>query len=114
MIEAAHQDDGVELECRRLLLAEPVAPSGPSKALADTLARHASAAMGRTVPVVSAPVVSGARHYALAGIATVLYGVGAPVIGEGVDFTGDECVSLDDLRTATTAVATSLCEMLAR
>lgn len=112
MIEAAHKAPGVELECRRLLLAEPVAPTAPSTALADTLAQHASASMGRTVPVVSAPVVSGARHYALAGIATVLYGVGAPVIGEGVDFTGDECVSLDDLRCATRAIATSLYDLL--
>ncbi|ORE95972.1 acetylornithine deacetylase/succinyl-diaminopimelate desuccinylase [Stappia sp. 22II-S9-Z10] len=117
-IEAAHREAGeaagVELECRRLLLAEPVAPSAQSEALAETLARHASEAMGVTVPVVSAPVVSGARHYALAGIPTVLYGVGPPIIGEGVDFTGDESVSLEDLRKATTAIAATLRELLTR
>ncbi|UOM34571.1 M20/M25/M40 family metallo-hydrolase [Acuticoccus sp. I52.16.1] len=113
-IEAAHTVHGVELECRRLLLAEPVAPTAPSQALAETLARHAGAAMGQQVPVVSAPVVSGARHYALAGIATVLYGVGPPIVGEGVDFTGDESVSIDDLGKATAAVAATLEEMLSR
>ncbi len=111
-IEAAHTTHGVELECRRLLLAEPVAPTAPSQALAETVARHASAATGQTVPVVSAPVVSGARHYALAGIATVLYGVGPPIVGEGVDFTGDESVSVDDLERATTAIAAALEDML--
>ena len=68
--------------------------------------------MGAAVPVVSAPVVSGARHYALAGIATVLYGVGPPIVGEGVDFTGDESVSLGDLHKATRAIALTLLELL--
>lgn len=113
LVEQAHGGGPAELECRRLLLAEPVAPTEESERLAATVARHAEAAMGRPVPVVSAPVVTGARHYALAGIPTVLYGVGPPVVGEGVDFSGEESVSLDDLARSTAAVASALAELLA-
>ncbi|MEM8854271.1 MAG: M20/M25/M40 family metallo-hydrolase [Pseudomonadota bacterium] len=111
-IRAAHTMAGVELEVRRLLLAEPVVPSPESERLAETLARHAEAAIGRPVPVASAPVVSGARHYALAGIPTVLYGVGPPIVGEGADMGEDECVSLNDLACATLAVASTVAELL--
>ncbi len=112
MIEQAHRGPA-ELECRRLLLAEPVQPTAESERLAATLSAHATAAMRRPVPVVSAPVVTGARHYALAGIPTALYGVGPPVVGEGVDFLGEESVSLDDLAHSTEAIATALTELLA-
>lgn len=111
-IKAAPLTQGVELEVRRLLLAEPVLATPESERLAETLARHAQAAVGRPVPVVSAPVVSGARHYALAGIPTVLYGVGPPVVGEGADMNEDECVSLNDLTCATLAVASTVSELL--
>jgi acetylornithine deacetylase/succinyl-diaminopimelate desuccinylase-like protein len=111
---AAHRGGEVEIECGRLLLAEPVAPTPASERLAALLSRHAEAAMGRPVPIVSAPVTSGARHYALAGIPTALYGVGPPVTGEGADFTGEESVALDDLVRTTAAVATTLGELLAR
>ncbi len=113
LVEAAAPPGGeIEIECRRLLLADPVAPTAESERLAAALSRHAGAAMGRPVPIVSAPVVSGARHYALAGIATALYGVGPPIVGEGVDFTGEESVSLDDLVRSTAGVATTLLELL--
>ncbi len=114
LIEAAHTaGDGVELECRRLLLAEPVVPTAPSARLAAALSRHAADSFGKEVPVVTAPVVSGARHYAAAGIATALYGVGPPIVGEGVDFTGDEWVSLGDLQRASLALTAAVAELLA-
>lgn len=112
LIEGAHRAEGVELECRRLLLAEPVVPTGPSARLAATLSRHAAEAFGRDVPVVTAPVSSGARHYAAAGIPTALYGVGPPIIGEGIDFTGDEWVSLGDLEKASLALSAAVAELL--
>lgn len=114
MLEAAHIEPDVELECRRLLLAAPVTPTPESERLAAVLSRHAEAAIGRPVPIVSAPVVSGARHYALAGIATALYGVGPPVIGEGADFAGEEFVVLADLSRTTAAVAATVAELLGR
>ncbi|WMS42173.1 M20/M25/M40 family metallo-hydrolase [Acuticoccus sp. MNP-M23] len=112
LITASVTAPGVEVECRRLLLAEPVNTSEPSERLASTLSRHAQAAFDHEIPVVSAPVVSGARHYALAGIALALYGVGPPIVGEGVDFTGDESVSLHDMKRATLALATAVDELL--
>ncbi|GAB5376314.1 MAG: hypothetical protein AcusKO_27760 [Acuticoccus sp.] len=112
LIEGAHRGDEVELECRRILLAEPVTPTGPSQTLAATLSRHAAAAFAAQVPVVSAPVASGARHYAGAGIPTALYGVGPPIIGEGIDSAGDEWVALADLEKATLALSSALAELL--
>jgi len=113
LIEDAHRaESGVERECRRLLLAAPVMPTPPSEHLAETLSRHATAVFGKAVPVVNAPVASGARHYAEAGIPTALYGVGPPIIGEGVDFAGDEAVSLAELERASLAIAAALAELL--
>ena len=112
LVAAAHVAQGVELECRRLVLAEPVTATPRSERLAAVVSHHAERAMGRPVPVVSAPVVSGARHYAAAGIPTALYGVGPPVVGEGVDFSGEESVSLDDLERTTVAVAAAVAEIL--
>ncbi|MEM0907589.1 MAG: M20/M25/M40 family metallo-hydrolase [Pseudomonadota bacterium] len=112
LIEGSHTVDGVSVECRRTLLAEPVTPTAPSMRLAHTLSRHAEAVFQQAIPVGSAPVVSGARHYALAGIPTALYGVGPPVIGEGVDMSGDEWVSLEDLERATLALGAAVGELL--
>ncbi|MEM8664033.1 MAG: M20/M25/M40 family metallo-hydrolase, partial [Pseudomonadota bacterium] len=112
LMEAAHTTAGVSLECRRLLLAEPVTATPQSERLAATLSRRAEAVFGAPVPVVSAPVVSGARHYALAGIPTALYGVGPPIIGEAVDFTGDESVSLADLERASLAIAQAVIDVM--
>lgn len=111
-IHGALEAEGISVEVRRLLLAEPVSPTAESNALAKVLAAHGSVEMGAAVPVVSAPVVSGARHYAAAGIATALYGVGPPIVGEGVDFTGDESVRLDDLARASRALAGAAWDIL--
>ena len=111
-IGAAHRSADVELECRRLLLAEPVSPTPPSERLAANLSAHASRVLGEAVPVVSAPVVSGARHYALAGIATALYGVGPKVVGEGVDLTGEESVPVALIAKTTEVLGRTLAERL--
>ncbi|MCF3932577.1 M20/M25/M40 family metallo-hydrolase [Acuticoccus sp. M5D2P5] len=111
-ISAVPVNANVEVECRRLLLAEPVEPTERSARLADTLSRHAEAALAQPVPVVSAPVVSGARHYALAGIPTALYGVGPPIVGEAVDFSADESVRLGDLSRSTKAIIGAVRELL--
>lgn len=105
LIEAAHREAGIELECRRRLLAEPVAPTPASQALAALLCEEAEAALGLKVPVVSAPVVTAARHYAHAGIPTALYGAGPPTVAEGIDPEEDEWVLLSDLFAASRAVA---------
>ncbi|MEM7694418.1 MAG: M20/M25/M40 family metallo-hydrolase [Pseudomonadota bacterium] len=110
---AAASPGNVTTECRRLLLADPVVPTPASEALATTIAEAAGAVFGTAIPVVSAPVASGARHYAAAGIPTALYGVGPPTVGEGADSDVDECVALDDLRNATEAVARAVTALTA-
>ena len=58
------------------------------------------------------PLYTDARHYAAAGIPTVLYGAGPRTIGEANAHRADERVALSDLRAATLVVALALAEVL--
>lgn len=111
-IGAAHKHRSVELECRRILLAEPVQPTPSAERLASVLSRHAGEAFAETVNIVSAPVVTSARHYASAGIPTALYGVGPPIIGEGAPPDQDEAVDLADLSGSITALQAAVRTLL--
>lgn len=104
LLERAHTAADVELECRRRLIAEPVTPTPAAEALAAVICEEAADVLGRGVSVVSAPVVTSARHYAHAGIPAALYGAGPPTVAEGVDPGHDEYVALSDLAAATKVV----------
>lgn len=114
LITGSHTVTNAKLEVRRLTATDPVEPSLASNALAATISAHATTVMERTVPVVSAPVVSGARHYAQAGIATALFGPGAATVAEGVPANEDEFVEIADLERAAETVALTLSTLLAR
>jgi acetylornithine deacetylase/succinyl-diaminopimelate desuccinylase-like protein len=109
---AAAAGEGIEVECRRILLAEPLRPTPESQRLAEVLQASAREVLGEDIPALAAPVVSGARFYAEAGISTVLYGVGPPTIGEGDAHGVNEHVSLADLAAATRVVARTLQRLL--
>ncbi len=98
---------------RRVLLARPLVPLPGTDRIADPLARHASRVMGEEVTTGGVPLYSDARHYAQAGIPTVLYGAGPRTIGEANAHAADERLRLEDLRKATLVVALALAEILA-
>lgn len=109
---AAGEHDGIEVECRRIMLAGAMHPVEGIERLVDPLRRHASEVLGRDVAVTGAPVYTSARHYAAAGIPTVLYGASAQVTGDNDSHAADESLNLDDFRKAMRVVALTLGDLL--
>lgn len=113
LIEAAFRSPpGIELECRRLMLAEPLRPVEGVDRLADVVRREAETVFGRPVEATGASLYSDGRHYAAVGIPTVLYGAGPRSVPESGAYGIDEHLDLADLQSATTVVARSLARLL--
>ena len=68
---------------------------------------------GVALPSHGVPIYTDARHYAAAGVATVLYGAGPRTLAEANGHRADERLRLDDLARATDVVALALAELLA-
>ncbi len=100
------------VEIRRILLAEPLVPLPGGQPLTEILCRHATQVMGETVSAKGVPLYTDARHYAAAGVPTVLYGAGPHTIQEANAHRADERLPLADLRKATEVIALTLAELL--
>jgi acetylornithine deacetylase/succinyl-diaminopimelate desuccinylase-like protein len=81
--------------------------------MANILCRRASQIMGCEVTTSGVPLYTDARHYAAAGIPTVLYGAGPRTIEEANAHRADERLPLDDLASATRVIALALMDLLA-
>jgi acetylornithine deacetylase/succinyl-diaminopimelate desuccinylase-like protein len=113
LIEAAiPKGQGITVECRRIMLAEPLRPLPGVEKLVDVLSRNAAKVLGVPVQATGVPLYTDARHYAAAGIPTVLYGAGPRSILEANAHGADEHLQLADLRAATEVVALTLAELL--
>ncbi len=110
--EAAGAFPEASVEVRRILLAEPLTPLAGGEAMANILCRRASQIMGCEVATSGVPLYTDARHYAAAGIPTVLYGAGPRTIEEANAHRADERLPLDDLASATKVIALSLMDLL--
>ena len=110
--EAIGRHPGISADVERILLARPLMPVGDAERLADIFSRHASEVMREPVPRVGVPLYTDARHYAAAGVPTILYGAGPRSIEEANAHRADERVPLADLRSATIVVARALSEIL--
>jgi len=104
---------GIEAECRRVMLAEPLRPVAGVGRLVGPLTRHAAAVLGVPVEATGVPLYTDARHYSAAGIPTVLYGAGPRSILEANAHAADEHIRLHDLKAATEILALTLGELLA-
>lgn len=109
---SASAKDGVQVDCRRIMLAEPLRPVGGVALLVDTLRDHAKAVLGVDIGPTGVPLYTDARHYAEAGIPTILYGAGPKSILEANAHGADEHLQLSDLRAATEIVALTLVDLL--
>ncbi len=114
LIEGAAPQNGAEVECRRIMLAEPLKPLPGVERLVEPLTRNAAAILGVPVHPTGVPLYTDARHYAAAGIPTVLYGAGPRSILEANAHGADEHLELSDLQAATKVVALTLGELLLR
>jgi succinyl-diaminopimelate desuccinylase len=110
---AARPFPRARVEVRRILLAEPLRPLPGCKRLAELLGRHATAVLGEPVGATGVPLYTDARHYAAAGIPTVLYGAGPRTLEEANAHRADERLPLAELHKASEVIALTLAELLA-
>ena len=108
----AARRDGIRVSVRRILLATPLVPSAGQQVLIDALARRGHEAFGFPLPTHGVPIYTDARHYAAAGIPTVLYGAGPRTLAEANGHRADERLRLADLHRATDVVALALADLL--
>jgi acetylornithine deacetylase/succinyl-diaminopimelate desuccinylase-like protein len=110
---AASRFRGTHVEIRRLLLALPLVHVAGAERLTQALRSSGAAFFGVPITVHGVPLYTDARHYANAGIPTVLYGAGPRTLAEAHGHAADECLRLNDLRNATATVACALAQLLA-
>jgi acetylornithine deacetylase/succinyl-diaminopimelate desuccinylase-like protein len=109
---AAAPFKGIWVELRRVLLAEPLKRLPGSERLTQALQRHGAHFLGVPIGEHGVPLYTDARHYAAAGIPTVLYGAGPRTLAEAHGHAADECLRLNDLQAATATIAAALAELL--
>jgi acetylornithine deacetylase/succinyl-diaminopimelate desuccinylase-like protein len=109
---AVARHGGVQVEVRRLLAAQPLTRLAGAQRLTAALKRHGERFFGVPIAEHGLPLYTDARHYAAAGIPTVLYGAGPRTLGEARGHAADERLRLDDLKRATCTVACALAELL--
>ncbi len=102
----------VRVETKRIMLAVPFKPVGSASALAGVFQAAAEAEFGTPIPRTGVPLYTDARHYAAAGIPTILYGAGPRTLLEANGHRADEKLVLGDLRKATRTVARALAGLL--
>ncbi len=110
--DALPKQDGISVSCRRIVLAEPLRPLPGVERLVETISHHAREILGVEVLPTGVPLYTDARHYAAAGIPTVLYGAGPRSILEANAHAADEHLKLSDLRAATEVIAVTLSDIL--
>ena len=111
-IASADHVTGIEANVRCILLALPFGPVPGADRLAEILCARASEVLGEAVPALGVPLYADARHYAAAGVPTVMYGAGPRTLLEANAHRADERVPLDRLLAATKVVALSLADLL--
>ncbi len=103
---------GISIEIKRILLAMPLVELPGAAKLIASLRRHGEEIIGTSIAASGVPLYTDARHYAQAGIPTVLYGAGPRTLQEANGHMADENLRLNDLRRATIVVARTLAELL--
>jgi succinyl-diaminopimelate desuccinylase len=110
--EAAASVQGIEVDIRRLLLAQAWKPDAANAPLVAALQRHAQALFGEPIAATGTPLYTDVRLYAAAGAAAAIYGAGPRTVLESNAKRADEHLVLEDLRRATKVVARTLYDLL--
>ncbi|MES2956163.1 MAG: ArgE/DapE family deacylase [Pseudomonadota bacterium] len=111
--EAAASCPGIQVEIKRLLLANAMKPLPGNQPLVDAIQKHGQAVFGEPIPAMGTPLYTDVRLYAEAGIPGVIYGAGPRTVLESHAKRADERLALEDLRKATQVIARTLRELLA-
>jgi acetylornithine deacetylase/succinyl-diaminopimelate desuccinylase-like protein len=112
LIKRAARGKGIAVDCRRVILADPLKPLPGVARLVEPLQRHARRTLKTKIEVKGVPLYTDARHYSARGIPTVLYGAGPRSILEAGAHGANEHIKLSDLKAATEVVAATLRELL--
>jgi acetylornithine deacetylase/succinyl-diaminopimelate desuccinylase family protein len=110
--DAAALCPGIQVEIKRLLLANAMKPLPGNQPLVDAIQKHGQAVFGETIPAMGTPLYTDVRLYAEAGIPGVIYGAGPRTVLESHAKRADERLALEDLRKATKVIARTLRELL--
>lgn len=110
--DAAALCPGIQVEIKRLLLANAMRPLPGNQPLVDAIQKHGQAVFGETIPAMGTPLYTDVRLYAEAGIPGVIYGAGPRTVLESHAKRADERLALEDLRKATKVIARTLRELL--
>jgi succinyl-diaminopimelate desuccinylase len=113
LIRRASKGKGITVDCRRVILAEPLKPIAGIERLVEPLTRHGKRELKTKIAVKGVPLYTDARHYSAAGIPTVLYGAGPRSILEANAHSADEHIKLSDLKAATRVIEATLRDILA-
>jgi acetylornithine deacetylase/succinyl-diaminopimelate desuccinylase family protein len=112
LIKRAGKGRGISVECRRVILAEPLKPIPGIERMVEPLQRHARQQLKARIPVKGVPLYTDARHYSARGIPTVLYGAGPRSILEANAHGANEHIKLSDLKAATRVIEATLRDLL--
>lgn len=112
LIKRAGAGKGIKVNCRRIILADPLKPRPGVKKMVETIQRHAKRELKVSIKEMGVPLYTDARHYSAAGIPTVLYGAGPRSILEANAHSANEHIKLSDLKAATKIVEATLRDLL--
>lgn len=102
----------INVEVRRMLLAQAMKPLPGNQSLVKALQKHGGEVFGETIPALGTPLYTDVRLYVERGIPGVIYGAGPRTVLESNAKRADERLDLKDLRRATKVIARSLCDLL--
>ncbi len=102
----------VQVNVRRLLLAQALQPLPGNQPLVAALQKHSQAVFGQPIPALGTPLYTDVRLYTQAGIPGVIYGAGPRTVLESNAKRANERLALEDLRRATQVMARVLRDLL--
>ncbi len=112
LIKRAGTRKGIRIDCRRVILADPLTSLAGIDRLVEPLTRHGKRELKTRIDVKGVPLYTDARHYSVAGIPTVLYGAGPRTILDANAHGADEHLKLCDLKAATKVIEATLRDLL--
>jgi len=110
--EAAATMPGIQVEIKRLLLADSWKPDARNAPLIEAIQQHGGEVFGQAIPTSGTPLYTDVRLFGARGIPAVIYGAGPRTVLESHAKRADEHIVLEDLRKATKVVARTLFDML--
>jgi acetylornithine deacetylase/succinyl-diaminopimelate desuccinylase family protein len=112
LIKKAGASKGIKIDCKRVILADPLKPIKGIDKLVEPLTRYGKQELKTKIDVKGVPLYTDARHYSAAGVPTVLYGAGPRTILDANAHAADEHIKLSDLKSATKIIEATLRELL--